>query len=93
MSTQLALEIESQATNAQREINIVKTAVASKQRDIRMLELTSSEIKVLEKDTNIYEGVGKMWVVPKMLEEALMLIIGRQVRLQPRRRGGKATLS
>ena len=46
--------------NAQREINIVKTAVASKQRDIRMLELTSSEVKALEKDTKVYEGVGKM---------------------------------
>lgn len=57
---QLALEIESQAQSAQREINIVKTAVASKQRDIRMLELTSSEVKGLEKGTKIYQGVGKM---------------------------------
>ena len=57
---QLALEIESQALTAQREINIVKTAVAAKQRDIRMLELTSSEMKSLDKNTKIYQGVGKM---------------------------------
>ena len=57
---QLAQEIESQALSAQREINIVKTAVAAKQRDIRMLELTSTEVKQLPKDTNVYQGVGKM---------------------------------
>ena len=57
---QLAQEIESQALTAQREINIVKTAVAAKQRDIRMLELTSSEVKGLGKDTKVYRGVGKM---------------------------------
>ncbi len=57
---QLAQEIESQALSAQREINIVKTAVAAKQRDIRMLELTSSEVKGLDKDTKVYQGVGKM---------------------------------
>lgn len=59
---QLAHEIESQAINAQREINIVKTAVAGKQRDIRMLELTSSEVQGLDKDTKVYQGVGKMSV-------------------------------
>ena len=61
---QLALEIESQALTAQREINIVKTAMAAKQRDIRMLELTSSEVKSLDKDTKLYQGVGKMLVLP-----------------------------
>lgn len=58
----LALEIESQALTAQREINIVKTAMAAKQRDVRMLELTSSEVKSLDKDTKFYQGVGKMFV-------------------------------
>ncbi len=57
---QLAQEIESQALSAQREINIVKTAVAAKQRDIRMLELTSTEVRQLSKDTKVYQGVGKM---------------------------------
>ena len=57
---QLVHEIESQALSAQREINVVKAAVSAKQRDIRMLELTSSEVKQLPKDTRTYEGVGKM---------------------------------
>ena len=57
---QLALEIETQAQSAQREINVVKTAVAAKQRDIRMLELTSSEVLSLEENTKVYRGVGKM---------------------------------
>ena len=53
-------EIETQAVTAQREINVVKTAVASKQRDVRMLELTSAEVKQVSSDTKVYEGVGKM---------------------------------
>ncbi|KAI4248116.1 MAG: hypothetical protein L6R40_001205 [Gallowayella cf. fulva] len=58
----LVQEIETQAITAQREINVVKTAVASKQRDIRMLELTSTEVKQLSNDTKVYEGVGKMFM-------------------------------
>ena len=57
---QLVQEIETQAITAQREINVVKAAVASKQRDVRMLELTSTEVKQLDKDTKVYEGIGKM---------------------------------
>ncbi|KAL8763381.1 MAG: hypothetical protein Q9184_000769 [Pyrenodesmia sp. 2 TL-2023] len=56
----LVQEIETQAINAQREINVVKTSIVSKQRDIRMLELTSTEVKQLSNDTKVYEGVGKM---------------------------------
>lgn len=63
MWIQVFQEIESNALSAQREINVVKTAVAAKQRDIRMLELTSTEVKQLSKDTKIYQGVGKMLVV------------------------------
>ncbi|KAL6718020.1 hypothetical protein ACLMJK_004105 [Lecanora helva] len=62
----LAQEIETQALSAQREINVVKTAVAAKQRDIRMLELTSSEVKALDQSTKIYQGVGKMFVFSPM---------------------------
>lgn len=57
-------EIESQAISAQREISVVKGAVTTKQRDIRLLELTTSEVKQLSKDTKIYEGVGKMCAFP-----------------------------
>lgn len=56
-------EIESQAVSAQREISVVKGAVTTKQRDIRLLELTTSEVKQLSKDTKIYEGVGKMCAI------------------------------
>lgn len=41
---------------------MVKTAVATKQRDVRLLELTASELKQLGKDTKVYDGVGKMYV-------------------------------
>jgi prefoldin subunit 1 len=58
--SQLVHEIESQAISAQRDISLVKSAVSTKQRDIRMLELTSSEVNQLPKDTRMYEGVGKM---------------------------------
>ncbi|MCJ1223669.1 hypothetical protein MMC12_000312 [Toensbergia leucococca] len=58
----LVQEIEAQAISAQREINIVKNTVSTKQRDVRMLELTTTELKQLPKDTNVYEGVGKMFV-------------------------------
>ncbi|KAL8694364.1 MAG: hypothetical protein Q9218_001001 [Villophora microphyllina] len=58
----LVQEIETQAITAQREINVVKAALASKQRDIRMLELTSTEVKHLSGNTKVYEGVGKMFM-------------------------------
>ncbi len=58
---QLLHEIESQALTAQRDINVVKNTVALKQRDIRLLELTTTELKSLPKETKTYEGVGKMY--------------------------------
>ncbi|MCJ1252497.1 hypothetical protein MMC24_000303 [Lignoscripta atroalba] len=65
-SLQLVQEIESQAILAQREINVVKTAISAKQRDVRLLELTTTEVRSLPKDTNVYEGVGKMFVYSPM---------------------------
>uniref|UniRef100_A0A093XRC3 Putative prefoldin subunit 1 n=1 Tax=Talaromyces marneffei PM1 TaxID=1077442 RepID=A0A093XRC3_TALMA len=56
----LVQEIESRAIVAQQQISIVKTQIATKQRDIRLLQLTSSELGSLSKDTNVYEGVGKI---------------------------------
>ncbi|KAG8533346.1 uncharacterized protein KY384_002129 [Bacidia gigantensis] len=58
----LAIEIEAQANSAQRDINLVKAAIAAKQRDTRMLEITSTEVKQMEQETKLYEGVGKMFV-------------------------------
>jgi prefoldin subunit 1 len=53
-------EIESQAITAQQQINVVKSQIAAKQREIRMLQLTSNEVSTLPPETNVYEGVGKM---------------------------------
>ncbi|KAI9851658.1 MAG: hypothetical protein M1838_003127 [Thelocarpon superellum] len=59
----LVQEIESRAAQAQQQINIVKTQIAAKQRDARLLQLTSSEVRGLPASTNVYEGVGKMFVL------------------------------
>ncbi|KAG0649707.1 Prefoldin subunit 1 [Hyphodiscus hymeniophilus] len=64
----LVQEIESQAVQAQQQINVVKSQIAVKQREIRMLQLTSSEVSTLPKDTTVYEGVGKMFVFSPMAE-------------------------
>jgi prefoldin subunit 1 len=57
---QLVQEIETQAIQSQQQISLVRSQVASKQREIRILELTSKEVGDLPSGTNIYEGVGKM---------------------------------
>ncbi|PYH42104.1 putative prefoldin subunit 1 [Aspergillus saccharolyticus JOP 1030-1] len=55
-------EIEAQAISSQQQLGITKAQITTKQRDIRMLELTSKEIGELPKETRVYEGVGKMFV-------------------------------
>lgn len=57
---QLVQEIESQAIQAQQQINVVRQQISVKSREIRLLELTSKEVSDLPPDTNVYEGVGKM---------------------------------
>ncbi|EDN10320.1 predicted protein [Histoplasma mississippiense (nom. inval.)] len=58
----LVQEIESRAVATQQQINIVRSQITGKQRELRLLELTSNEISQLPKETNVYEGVGKMFV-------------------------------
>ncbi|KAI1840503.1 hypothetical protein JX265_008600 [Neoarthrinium moseri] len=58
----LVREIETQALVAQQQISLVRTQQASKQREMRMAQLTRTEISSLPPDTGIYEGVGKMFV-------------------------------
>ncbi|RFU35415.1 hypothetical protein B7463_g1005, partial [Scytalidium lignicola] len=58
----LVQEIETQALVARQQIDVVKTQIAVKQREMRMLQLTSSEVSSLPPSTNVYEGVGKMFV-------------------------------
>ncbi|KAL1973457.1 hypothetical protein VTN31DRAFT_6092 [Thermomyces dupontii] len=55
-------EIETRAIAAQQQINLVKSQIGAKQRDLRLLQLTANELRGLPQDTNIYEGVGKMFV-------------------------------
>ena len=42
--------------------------MAAKQRESRMIDLTSTELNQLPVDTNVYEGVGKMYVVRTAIE-------------------------
>ena len=60
VTSQLVQEIESRAQQAQQQINVVKSQIAVKQRDARLLQLTSEGVKSLPEDTKVYEGVGKM---------------------------------
>ncbi|KAI1214021.1 Prefoldin [Annulohypoxylon truncatum] len=58
----LLREVETQAIAAQQQISLVRTQQASKQRELRMAQLTRTEVSALPPDTNVYEGVGKMFV-------------------------------
>ncbi|KAH7380859.1 Prefoldin [Cadophora sp. MPI-SDFR-AT-0126] len=58
----LVQEIENQAIQSQQQIGIIRSQIAIKQREIRKLELTAKEVSELPSDTNMYEGVGKMFV-------------------------------
>lgn len=57
-------DIENQVIQSQQQISMVKSQIGIKTREIRKLELTSKEVSELPSDTNVYEGVGKMWVFP-----------------------------
>ena len=57
---QLVREIETQAIQAQQQISLVRTQLGSKQREMRLAQLTKSELSSLPPETPIYEGVGKM---------------------------------
>ncbi|CAG8980051.1 hypothetical protein HYALB_00009260 [Hymenoscyphus albidus] len=64
----LVQEIETQAIQSQQQIATVKSQIALKQREMRMLQLTSSEVSTLPTDTPVYEGVGKMFVLSPIAE-------------------------
>lgn len=55
-------EIEAQAITSQQQLNITKAQITAKQKNARLLELTSKELSSLPKETKVYEGVGKMYV-------------------------------
>jgi prefoldin subunit 1 len=54
-------EIGQKKAFAEQQLLIVKQQKASKTRETRILQLTSSEVESLPKDTKVYEGVGKMY--------------------------------
>jgi len=58
----LLQDIEARANQSQQQIQVVRGQIAAKQRDIRLNQLTAKEIESLPKGTNVYEGVGKMFV-------------------------------
>ncbi|KAH9883720.1 Prefoldin [Xylariomycetidae sp. FL2044] len=58
----LLREVETQAVAAQQQISIVRTQQASKQREMRMAQLTRTELSALPPDASVYEGVGKMFI-------------------------------
>ncbi|KAI1935647.1 hypothetical protein LOZ58_002848 [Ophidiomyces ophidiicola] len=58
----LVQEIEAQAIASQQQIGLVKSQITAKQRDMRLSELTSNELGQVPPNTNVYEGVGKMFV-------------------------------
>ncbi|RPB25741.1 Prefoldin [Terfezia boudieri ATCC MYA-4762] len=62
----LLQEIEARATLSHQQLQVVRGQVAGKQRDIRLNQLTITELESLPKDTNVYEGVGKMFVLVPM---------------------------
>jgi chaperonin cofactor prefoldin len=57
-------DIEVKAAFSQQQLPIVKAQIAGKQRDIRLLQLTTKELNSLPSKTSVYEGVGKMFVIP-----------------------------
>ncbi|EUC50196.1 hypothetical protein COCMIDRAFT_22297 [Bipolaris oryzae ATCC 44560] len=68
-------EISQKKAFAEQQLVIVKQQKATRARESRMLQLTSSEVSSLPADTKVYEGVGKMFVctpipdVQKRLEQ------------------------
>jgi hypothetical protein len=59
-TSQLLQEIETRAMASQQQIGLTKAQMTAKQREIRMLQLTSKELSELPSATPVYEGVGKM---------------------------------
>ncbi|KAI1821099.1 Prefoldin beta-like protein [Xylaria intraflava] len=58
----LLREVETQAIASQQQIALTRTQQASRQREMRMAQLTRTEISSLPASTNVYEGVGKMFI-------------------------------
>jgi prefoldin subunit 1 len=60
---QILFEIEQKSIQSSQQITLVKQQIATKNREGRKLQLTATEVGALPRDTHVYEGVGKMYVV------------------------------
>ncbi|EMF16866.1 prefoldin subunit 1, partial [Sphaerulina musiva SO2202] len=60
---QLLLEIEQKAAFASQQLQIVRGQITSKNRESRLLQLSAVELDTLPKETPVYDGVGKMFVL------------------------------
>ncbi|KAI5370521.1 Putative prefoldin beta [Septoria linicola] len=60
---QLLQEIEQKAAFASQQLQIVRGQISTKTRENRMLQLSEVELDSLPKETPVYDGVGKMFVL------------------------------
>ncbi|QDS74251.1 hypothetical protein FKW77_002997 [Venturia effusa] len=56
-------EIQAKSEFSSQQIQVVKAQLQAKNREQRMLQLTASEVGILPRETRVYEGVGKMFVL------------------------------
>ena len=57
---QLLQEVETQALLSQQKIQQTQGEISNKKREARLNQLTSNELASFDKETKVYEGVGKM---------------------------------
>jgi prefoldin subunit 1 len=60
---QILQEIGQKKAFAEQQLVLVRQQKVANSRESRMLQLTGSEMESLPKETKVYEGVGKMYVV------------------------------
>ncbi|KAK2464900.1 hypothetical protein APHAL10511_002976 [Amanita phalloides] len=69
----ILIQIQQTAIQSQRALGVAQQQTATKERERRILQLTTNEIGHLEPSVNLYKGVGKMFLmIPrKALEDEL----------------------
>jgi prefoldin subunit 1 len=56
------VQIQQTAIQSHRALNTARQQITVKERERRILQLTIKELDQVEKDVNVYKGVGKMCV-------------------------------
>ncbi|KAF8346848.1 Prefoldin [Amanita rubescens] len=69
----ILIQLQQTAIQSQRALGLAQQQSAAKERERRILQLTTNEINQLERSVNVYKGVGKMFMmVPrKAMEDEL----------------------